>query len=139
MGGFQDSEMNDHMLIEYIPGHSIRLIIPVPPSANRYWRHGNNRTYRSSEAGAYIESLQWKIKEWGIEPLAGRLKFEAVYSIRASRDLGNNGKVLQDALQGVCYANDGQIDEIHEYRQPFKNGGAVFVVVSVVESCMKVK
>ena len=71
--------------------------------------------------------------------MAGRLKFEAVYSIRASRDLGNNGKVLQDALQGVCYANDGQIDEIHEYRQPFKNGGSVFVVVSVVESCMKVK
>ena len=105
---FYGGAMTDPALIEYIPGYSIRMIIPVPPSANRYWRHGNNRTYRSGEAGEYIELLQWKIKEWGIEPLAGRLKFEAVYSIRASRDLGNNGKVLQDALQGVCYANEGQ-------------------------------
>ncbi len=124
--------MSNPQLISYIPGRAITVRLPVPPSANRYWRHGNNRTYRSSEAVDYIELLQWQAKEWGIEPLVGRLKFEAVYSIRASRDLGNNGKVLQDALQSVCYAKDGQIDEIHELRKPFTNGGSAFVTVSVL-------
>ncbi len=121
-----------YSLYSYIPGLSIHMKLPVPPSANRYWRHGNNRTYRSDEAVNYIEAVQWKMQEWGIEPLAGRLKFEAVYSIRKSRDLGNCGKVLQDALQGACYANDGQIDEIHEHRNPFKDGGWVWILVSVI-------
>lgn len=124
--------MSDPQLIDYIPGRMITLRLPVPPSANRYWRHGNNRTYRSSEAVDYIELLQWQAKEWGIEPLTGRLKFEAVYSIRGNRDLGNNGKVLHDALQSICYDNDNQIDEIHELRKPFKNGGSAFVTVSVL-------
>ena len=124
--------MSDPQLITYIPGRAITVKLPVPPSANRYWRHGNNRTYRSSEAIDYINLLQWQAREWGIEPLTGRLRFKAEYSIRASRDLGNNGKVLQDALQSVCYANDGQIDEIHECRKPFKNGGSAFVEISVI-------
>jgi len=108
----------------------IALDLPMPPSANRYWRHTSRGVYRSSEAVAYIELLQWQAKEWDIEPLTGRVKFEAWYSIRKNRDLDNCGKVLRDALQGIAYINDNQIDEIHERRKPFKDGGSVRVEIT---------
>ena len=36
----------------------MRLTIPYPVSANRYWRHNRGRHHRSSEAKAYRAQVQ---------------------------------------------------------------------------------
>lgn len=122
-------------IIDHEPGTSLTLRLPVPPSANRYWRHGQDRrgrtmVYRSQEATLYINGLRDFAQRNSITPFTGEVVYIAEYYIRKSRDVGNNGKVLQDALQSIAYHNDGQINEIHEYRKPFEEGGYVIVTVA---------
>lgn len=92
---------------------AVRLVLPLPPSANRYWRSVLTRTgYRvlkSREARAYRDSAEFA----AIAQMRGRRtigRYVAVsgtfYFERDNRDLDNAVKVLLDSLQGVCYADD---------------------------------
>jgi crossover junction endodeoxyribonuclease RusA len=67
------------------PGEPIRVTLPYPPSANRYWRtraitpkHPKAQpivsTYVSSEAKQFKENVGWLLKGAGVrKPLAGRV------------------------------------------------------------------
>lgn len=105
---------------------TIRLTIPIPPSANRYWRHAVVHTkrgpivttYVSEEAKAYKESLRLALSRKGIVMLVGPVKFTVrLYRPRRAGDLGNRLKVLEDMLEGVAYVNDSQIAEIYMLRR----------------------
>lgn len=110
----------------------IRLTLPFPPSANRYWRttvRGSFvSTYVSAEAKDFKEQVGWVCKAAGIrEPIAGRVRITVeLYPARpqdwARRvkklgaawddsvrciDLDNANKVLLDALKGVAIVDDG--------------------------------
>lgn len=90
------------------------ITLPLPPSANRYWRNFRGRMVVSAEAKAYKEQAAWLAKVGGYTMLDGALSLSVeVYRQRKAGDLDNFLKILADSLQGIIYANDSQIVEIH--------------------------
>lgn len=95
------------------------LTLPLPPSANRYWRIWRGHPVTSDEARAYKLTAGRLALVRGLRMRAGlirlRLRF---YRAQRRGDLDNRIKVLLDALQGVAYADDAQVvkleAELHE-------------------------
>lgn len=120
----------------------IRLSLPYPVSANRYWRSFVPRGHKraivtlSDEAKSYKSQVAWMAKAAGIRtPMAGRVHVEIYlypkrpldYAKRMKKnpdgwdddvlciDLDNARKVLYDALKGIAFDDDKWI---------FSDGGA---------------
>ena len=112
---------------------SVTLVLPVPPSANRYWRHftpkGRKRgiTVLSDEAKEYKSEVARIAFRFGVRaPLSGRVG--VAYTLIPQRpkdwekrarkdpegwqdsirciDLDNSLKVLMDSLNGVVIVDD---------------------------------
>ena len=117
---------------------NINLILPMPPSANVYWRttarNGFAHTYVSDEAKAYKASVARLV---GIAtPVYSAIALSVkVFRPQRSGDLDNRLKVLIDALKGVVYADDKQIDEIHAFRYEDKFRPRVEVEILVKGLC----
>ena len=96
----------------------MKLVLPMPPSANDYWRFVNGRVLVSSDARQYKETAGWLAKSAGLsEPMTGEVAVTLhVYRRQKSGDLDNRIKVLLDSLRGVIYQDDSQVVEIHAYR-----------------------
>ena len=94
------------------------LTLHEPPSANRWWRNVNGRMVTSRAARQYKEATAIYAIAQGIRtPLDGPVSLTVTwYRGRKSGDLDKRLGVLLDALQGVCYANDSQITELHAHR-----------------------
>lgn len=104
-----------------------RLVLPEPPSANRYWRtvlvRGRATTLLSKEARAYRRAVAelWPTltfaKDLGGRPVTDDVQVSLVwYRARRSGDLDNRIKQVLDALKGLVYADDKQITGITAYR-----------------------
>ena len=107
------------------------ITLPVPPSANRYWRHAKGRTYRSAAANAYRKLVQTVS---GCRVATTPCSVTVVWYRAAKRgDLDNRLKVLFDALQGVAYTNDSLIVEIHAYRREDKSHPRMEVTVEELD------
>jgi crossover junction endodeoxyribonuclease RusA len=103
--------------------------LPVPPSANRYWRVWNNRIVVTDEARAYKEEIALLLR--ACIPLEGEVSVNfTVFRPRMKGDLDNYNKILLDSLQGLCYYNDSQIVEIHSYRKDDKIKPRVEILIS---------
>lgn len=98
-------------------GPGLRLVLPYPPSANAYWRIVPKRgLVPSDEAKRY--KLVVSLMLIRCRALMGELVVSGtVYRPQASGDLGNRMKVLEDALQGLAYLDDGQIAEYRSLRR----------------------
>jgi len=96
-----------------------RLSLPLPPSANDNWTVVRGRMVKTKVAKEYQALAGWVAKEQGLrEPLVGEVVLSVWVYRKAKRgDLDNYFKVLLDALQGIAYANDSQIVELHAYRR----------------------
>lgn len=95
----------------------MKVTLPYPPSANRYWRHGRGRTYVSEEAQEYRQAAKLRALTAGMRPLDGPVVLHVtVFRPQKRGDLSNRIKVLEDALIGVAYADDDQVAEIHALR-----------------------
>ncbi len=112
----------------------IRLILPYPVSANRYWRIWRNRAVRSAEAAAYKSVVRRIAQEAGAMPSEGAVAVYVRLIPKANKDGGANKtvidldnalKVALDALQGVAYHNDRQVRRIAaDYAgEPVAGGG----------------
>lgn len=114
-----------------------RFQIPLPPSANRYWRKFRNRMVVSQEAVDYKRIVaEIAIKE-GVLPVPGDtiLSLE-IYFINVKSDLDNRIKITLDALNGIAYLDDNDIFELHVYKHfvPKKKRGQPregYVIVSI--------
>lgn len=113
------------------------LELPEPPSANRYWRMARGRLYASSEAKAYKAEVAEAARRAGYRK-AGRDPFPkgvpivvtfAWYRSRRMGDLDNRLKIVMDALNGVLWADDMQIVELHAYRYDAPKAGALHLTV----------
>lgn len=119
---------------------SITFNLPYPPSANRYWRIFQNRAVLSLDAKEFKATTAKISRAMGLEsPTSDFLCSVEVLlhprqtkRLEASRtvlDLDNCLKVALDAIQGVAYANDKQIREIHaRYGEPLPDGGLTVTV-----------
>lgn len=89
-----------------------RIRLPLPPSANRYWRQGHNgRVYVSQEAQDYKQLVGLTLA--GRDVLDGEIWLDVKIYRKAKRgDIDNYLKVLFDAMQGCVYQNDKQVMSI---------------------------
>lgn len=113
----------------------IRLVLPLPPSANVYWRHTNGRTFVSHQARSFLDEVHLAVAGQGLSaPLSGNLEVKIdVYRQRRSGDLDNRIKVLLDALQGRAYLNDSQVVRIVAERHDDKENPRVEVEIKEIE------
>ena len=92
----------------------MKVTLPLPPSANRYWRLWRGHMVVSDEARAYKHGAKLRALTQGMRPLCGPVYVSlTVYRAARRGDLDNRIKVSLDALQGVAFENDAQVTEIH--------------------------
>lgn len=103
---------------------------PLPPSSNRYWRMVKGRMLISAEAKNYKITLGMLARSDRVVQLVGPVMVTVrVYRERKAGDLDNRLKVLFDAMQGVFFANDNQVREIHAYLADDRHNPRVEVTV----------
>lgn len=112
----------------------IKLTLPYPPSANRYWRSivigGSVRVLVSSEAREYKRRCAAIAAVACPSPLEGPLGMSlAVFRPMRRGDLSNRIKVIEDAMQGVVFHDDNQVIRIDAQRHDDKTNPRVEVVV----------
>lgn len=123
----------------------IRLVLPYPVSTNRYWRTYQPKGFRapvttlSEEAKAYKREVGLIARAAGVrQPLQGFVRVsmwlvphapqDVAKRMRAqpqtwplgvqSLDLGNCEKVVCDALNGIAWGDDRQIEDLRIQRAP---------------------
>jgi len=107
------------------------FVLPLPPSANRYWRMVNGHMTVSAEAKAYKTSAGWAAKVAGIDVLDGPVAVTLrVYRAQKSGDLDNRIKVILDSLKGIAWEDDSQVTELHAYRYDDKTNPRVEVEIT---------
>lgn len=110
----------------------VTLVLPEPPSANRYWRHARGRTYVSAEAEHYRGTVRAACIRARVRciPRAHAVALIVAWHRHAMRgDLGNRVKVLEDALQGWAYEDDAQITVGVQTRHEAPRRGRVEVTI----------
>lgn len=135
----------------------MRLVLPYPVSANRYWvtfpyidrdtKKPKAVTVPSAEAKAYKVEVGYRAKLAGFrKPTDKPIEIASIQLCPRTNkdgsasavvlDLGNCWKVVEDALQGVVYVNDKQIKRIRnvEYGPPTKEGALIIEVVEIAEA-----
>ncbi len=100
-----------------IPANQIGifLTLPFPPSVNHlYMRLGNGRVIKTEQARTFSEEVALRGRL--VTPIKGAVRLD-IWLYRPARrgDIDNYSKALLDALQGVVYANDKQVVEMHIY------------------------
>ena len=121
----------------------MKLVLPYPVSANRYWRtvvahrrDGPKKpralTFVSEEAKAFKQECGWRARAAGYKPASGlvELRMVLVPKNRVCMDLDNALKVTIDALKGIVYADDAQVFKIvAERRDPDPTGARLEVEI----------
>lgn len=96
----------------------VTMLLPYPPSANRYIRRTARGCYRTAEADRYRATARALAISNGAVCLSGPVIVVATLLPKLTKkgaasktriDIDNCVKVACDALQGVCYKNDSQI------------------------------
>jgi Holliday junction resolvase RusA-like endonuclease len=83
--------------------------IPIlPPSANRLWRVGNGRIYKSTEYKNWLDTMGYIVQGQRPRPIEGPYKLTiGILRPHTTRDLDNNIKPINDLIAGLgIVAND---------------------------------
>ncbi|MFZ2540165.1 MAG: RusA family crossover junction endodeoxyribonuclease [Gallionella sp.] len=143
----------------------ITLRLPVPPSANRYWRTYMPKGFKapvttlSAEAKAYKIEVASLAKAAGIhKPILGRVSVSFVYYPKRPQDwqkraridpqgwddtvmaldLDNLNKGLLDALKNVVFEDDKLVHEIHAKRmEPDGEARVIVTITPIVVAAQK--
>ena len=106
----------------------MNITLPLPPSANRYWRTYKGRTVVSEEAKTYKVAAGWMARAAGVEPLRGPVAVTLrVFRGRKAGDLDNKIKVCLDSLNGIAWDDDSQVVELHAFMADDKQNPRVEV------------
>jgi crossover junction endodeoxyribonuclease RusA len=113
----------------------IRMTLPLPPSANRYWRHVKGRVLISKEAREYRQAVS--MMAMGAmgrrKPIKGRyrMKLDIYRDLRG--DLANHEKQLHDALEGTVVTNDRDCWELVMRRHLDRKNPRVEITIEPIE------
>jgi Holliday junction resolvase RusA-like endonuclease len=97
----------------------LTLLLPEPPSANRWWRHVGPRVVTSQAAREYKQLVWVRLMAARVVTIPVDVPVRisvAWFRARKSGDLDKRLGVLLDALQGTAYVNDSQIVRIDAWR-----------------------
>jgi len=115
---------------------AIDLVLPWPPSVNRYWRHVDGRTLISREGRRYRKRVAEVValeRCGGLQRARVAVHVTAVPPDRRRRDLDNVLKALLDACTHVgVWDDDEQIDDLRIVRGPVARPGRVLVLVTAI-------
>lgn len=98
--------------VQSVWASGFHAILPAPPSINAYWDATKGRKVPSPAVKAYFETVRTllgPLRRHGyptLQPVSYRFVW---YRQRASGDLSNRIKLLEDALETVVYPNDRSI------------------------------
>lgn len=111
---------------------STHLVLPYPPSANRYWRSiiikGSVRVVVSSEAKAFKKAVSAALV--GLSPVAGPVSLTMTfYRPRKRGDLDNLLKVTLDSMKGIAFHDDSQVERIEATRKEDKENPRVEIAL----------
>jgi crossover junction endodeoxyribonuclease RusA len=98
-------------------GGELKLIFPYPPSVNNLYATFRGRRITSATGRKFKSDIAVLARRQGARLLAGDLSVTfRVFRPKRIGDLDNRLKISQDALKGICFADDKQIIEIHAFR-----------------------
>lgn len=114
-----------------------QIVLPWPPSVNKYWRMGRGRMHKSEAGKAYATEAGFRARAmFKRKPFTGRLRVEilAFPPDKRARDIDNLLKAPLDALKGICFDDDSQIDELMITREGLCSDCTPRLVVLVSET-----
>ena len=108
----------------------IVLTLPLPPSANRIWRHANGRNFRAPEYDQWLTAAGWSIQQQRAGDSVP-YRFSVRITMPPTRtDLDNCCKPLLDLLQRQAVVqNDKYAREITLRRDDARDPATVLVEV----------
>jgi Holliday junction resolvase RusA-like endonuclease len=116
-----------------VPEGRVRLILPEPPSANRWWRNVNGRMVTSAAARKYkhgaIALGYVALARVVSGPVRVRLDW---YRGRKSGDLDKRIGIALDSIQGVMIENDSQVVELFARRFDDKDNPRIEITVEAL-------
>lgn len=113
----------------------MKLTLPLPPSANDYWRSFRGRVVVSRQARGYKADVKFRaMQDHSLDPIEGPVVVNlVVYRKRRIGDLDNFQKVLLDSLRGVAFHDDSQVVEIHARREDDPTNPRVVITVEAAK------
>ena len=116
-----------------IPVVRVELTLPEPPSSNRLWRNGRGRVYTDTAAKDFKLAVRAVCYNTGVRQVAFPegvpVKLTLTwYRQRKAGDLSNRIKIVEDALNGLLWADDKQITELHVTRVDGQRPGRLHLI-----------
>lgn len=106
------------------------LTLPYPPSLNRLYRTVRGRPILSREARQYRATVQGILAGMAYRASTSPVALSVVlFRPRRAGDADNALKALLDALNGLLWVDDSQIEELHLWRRNDKARPRVELVV----------
>ena len=106
------------------------LVLPYPPTVNHMYRRARGHLALTPEALAFRHAVKMIAHVQAVKPINGPVAvFLDVYRPRKRGDLDNLLKAVLDALNGVAYVDDDQVQQIHAVRYDDKRAPRVEVGV----------
>jgi Holliday junction resolvase RusA-like endonuclease len=110
----------------------------LPPTSNHQWRsalaHGRPYTYLTDEAKAWREKTRYEFAKFmrkngiGFYKSGELVNLTITFTVKRDRDIDGGIKPVLDALQGVLYDNDKQVNTLTIYK--VKGEPKLFITVN---------
>tara|TARA_R110000868_G_scaffold125116_1_gene330759 strand:- start:426 stop:767 length:342 start_codon:yes stop_codon:yes gene_type:complete len=108
----------------------ITLVLPYPPTVNHMYRRARGHLALTPEALAFRHAVRMIAMVQGVTPIIGPVAvFLDVYRPRRRGDLDNLLKATLDALNGIAYRDDEQVEQINAVRYDDKRAPRIEVSV----------
>ena len=108
----------------------ITLVLPYPPTVNHMYRRARGHLALTPEALAFRHAVRMIAMVQGVQPVTGPVAvFLDVYRPRRRGDLDNILKATLDALNGIAYRDDDQVEQITAQRYDDKRAPRIEVSV----------